>query len=427
MSLQLLTLVWLVATPAATTLVRDNDTPPVFDKRPYAEARKTAEAHNKWFIVKATAVWCLPCKQMDRTTWRDEKVVKWLGKNAIAVAVDVDEQKKVAKKLSIEAMPTMIAFRDGNEFDRVVGYKGPDEFLVWLEGIARGEKSIELIRRRAGSRAPKDGKVDIDARLDLARKLAQAGKYDEAADEYVWLWQNMLEHKPSMYSVRLSFMASEMKRLAAKNARAQKKFTELRDRTAKEIAGKKVDPKALVDWVKLNRIVDDTEATLFWIDKGKDQPRWRSLLQRVTRNLQELLIEKGRWADTGQLYADPIGEIERQHSLNAMMPKRDLPEGLTDEQRKHIEDMPKRMLREKAGNIYAGLLAAGREEDAEKFASRARELDESTAMVAALVSTALEADQPRRQHLRWIDAIEEPDGALAKLRERTQHTLKKEQ
>ena len=124
MSLQLLTLVWLVATPAATTLVRDNDTPPVFDKRPYAEAGKTAEAQNKWFIVKATAVWCLPCKQMDRTTWRDEKVVKWLGKNAIAVAVDVGEEKKIAAELSIEAMPTMIAFRDGKEFDRVVGYKG---------------------------------------------------------------------------------------------------------------------------------------------------------------------------------------------------------------------------------------------------------------------------------------------------------------
>lgn len=426
MAWRLLTIIWLVATAAATSFAGDDDPPPVFDKRQYAEAKKAAEDDKKWFIVKATAVWCMPCKQMDRTTWRDEKVVKWLTENAITVAFDVDKEKKLAKDLSIEAMPTMIAFRSGNEFDRVVGYKAPGEFLAWLEGIARGEKSIEAVRKRAGKRDGPKGTVDIQARLELARSLARTGKYREATDEFLWLWEHMLEHDRSFYGVRLSFMASYMEDLAAKHAGAKRKFTELRDRTAQAIEGEKIDPDDLVDWVTLNEVVGDTEATLTWFDKVKAQARWRPLVKRVARRLQELLIEGGRWADIGRLYTDPIGEIEREHALNAMRPKHDPPEVLSDEQRKYIEDMPNRMLREKAGIIYAGLLAARREDEAEKFTARARELDESAAMVAALVSTALKADQPRKQHLQWIDAIEKPDEALAKLREQTQRTLEKD-
>jgi thioredoxin 1 len=118
-----------------------DDPPPVFDKRPYAGAKKAAEDANKWFIVKATAVWCAPCKMMDRTTWRDEKVVKWFEANGIVVALDVDAQQKLAEDLAIQAMPTMIAFKEGKEFDRIVGYKSAADFLGWLDGIARGEKS----------------------------------------------------------------------------------------------------------------------------------------------------------------------------------------------------------------------------------------------------------------------------------------------
>jgi thioredoxin-related protein len=423
MYLRLLTLVLFVATSVATSFAGGDDPPPVFDKRQFAEAKKAAENENKWLIAKATAVWCAPCKQMDRTTWRDEKVVEWLSKNAIAVAFDVDKEKKLAQELSIEAMPTMIAFRKGKEFDRVVGYKAPAEFLVWLEGIARGEKSLQAVRKRAGTRDAAKGSVDISARMELAGSLARSGKLDEATSEYTWLWQHCLEHRPSFYGVRLSFMASDMKRLAARYAGAKQKFTELRDRTAQAIKAEKVDPNDLVDWVTLNRIVGDSNATLVWFDKVKDQPRWRPLINRIARDLQELLIAKRRWADIGRIYTDSIRALEQEHEINAMSPKRDLPKGLSDEQRKRIEDAPQRRLREKAGIIYAGLLAADREDDATKFASRARELDESVAMIAALASTALKADQPREKHLGWISKIGGEDSSLAKLRDQIRAAL----
>jgi thioredoxin 1 len=130
------------------------DEPPVFDKRPYAEAKKAAEDGKMWFIVKATASWCGPCQMMNKTTWRDEGVVKWIGEHAIAVSLDVDEQPKTAQELGIEAMPTMIAFKDGKEFDRIVGYRDAGAFLAWLEGLAKGEKSSGERDRAAGRGKP---------------------------------------------------------------------------------------------------------------------------------------------------------------------------------------------------------------------------------------------------------------------------------
>ena len=424
---KLWSLITIVSSGLLTVAARAaDDPPPVFDKRDYAVARKAAEKDGKWFLAKATAVWCGPCKQMNKTTFRDEKVVKWLKEHAIIVEFDVDKDKKLAKDLKIAAMPTLIAFKNGKtEFDRVVGYRAPADFLAWLEGIDRGETSIVAIKQRAGTRNPADGKVDIRARLDLARSLDRAGKLDEAADEYVWLWRNMLKHDQGYYGVRLSFMAGDMERLAARSAVAKKKFTELRDEVTPAIQGAKVDRDDLVDWVTLNKIVGDTDATLAWFEKVKDEPRRRPLLKYVDDDLEELLISKGRWADVGRVYPDPIEALKRQYEFSKTLSADNLPSGISAEQRKYLEDMPKQKLRDKAGILYAGTLAAGREDVAQKLAARARELDESPAMIAALVSTAFKADQPRKQHLEWIEAADKQDESLAGLREKVQAALSK--
>jgi thiol-disulfide isomerase/thioredoxin len=399
----------------------DDELPPVFDRRPYAEAKKAAEEGKKWFIVKGTAKWCLPCKQMDQTTWRDEKVVKWLTDNAVVVAVDVDQLKPLATELKIQAMPTMIAFREGQEFDRVSGRKEPAEFLAWLEGIARGEKSIETIRAKAGTR---EGTVDVKARLNLARELTRAGKEDEATDEFVWLWQHMLEHDEGFYGVRLSYVVRDMGRLASRNPKAKQRFTELRDETGKLIQGEKVDTDDMVDWVNLNEVIGDMAATLAWYDKVKNEPRWRPLISRVAMDLENLLVAENRWADVGKLYDDPFEEIREQNELMRMRPATELPPGLSEADRAKIEEIPHRQLREKAGVLYAGLLAADRKDDAAKLAAAAREMDDSPKMTIALIETALQAKQPRAEHLEWLDQLGGADDERTKLREKVKAALK---
>ncbi|HYF14672.1 MAG TPA: thioredoxin family protein [Phycisphaerales bacterium] len=405
-------------------VARADDAPPVFDKRPYADAKKAAADAKKWFIVKATAVWCGPCKQMDKTTWRDEKVVEWAKQNAVVVALDVDKHPKLARQLNIEAMPTMVAFKEGgDEFDRVVGYKAPDQMLAWLEGVAKGEKSIEAVKKRA--KAPAGEAVNVRARMDLARSLAQDRKHADAADEYVWLWNNMLEHQPSMAGVRVSFMAGDMERLAV-NEKARAKFIGLRDETGKRLEGEKIDQDDLHDWIVLNnRVLGDTDATVKWYDRVKDQPRWQPLIQRSEYELTEMFVGMGRWADVGRLSSDPLADLESDRDMMEMMKQHRPRGGVDEETRKYMEEAPARMFREKTGRLYAGLLAAGRENVAEKYAVRAREHDPSTDMLKALITTALDAEQARPVHKEWIAKAK--DDSLDELAERVAKAVEAKQ
>jgi thioredoxin 1 len=418
-------LVGLLFVPAmlasAPGTARPQDPPPIFDKRPYAEAKAAAEKDKKWFIAKATAEWCSPCKMMDRTTWRDEKVVRWLDANAVAVAFDVDKEKQLAGELDIEAMPTMIAFRDGKEFDRIVGYKDPAAFLVWLEGIARGEKSIERVKKRAAAPA-EGGKVNVRARYDLARALARDRRFDEAVEEFVWLWEHMLEHDRATSGVRLSSMVNDMQRLAQRSDAARARFIALRDKTGKLLEGDKVDGSALRDWVALNKVVGDPDATLAWYDRVKDEPRWRPLVERVSRDLTELLTAKKRWADVGRIQHDPLGDLDNLIAFLAILKKQELLVGDAK-----FEDIPGQMARDHARVVYAGLLASGRDGDAVKLADKARAYDASTRMLAALISTALEAGQPRAAQLEWLDRApgDKADPELAELRARLKQALDK--
>jgi thiol:disulfide interchange protein len=106
----------------------------VFTTASYAEAK--ASAGDKLLLVDATATWCPPCKEMEKSTWPSEDVKAWVGENALAVQVDVDKDKAAAGELKIKAMPTVILFRGGKELGRHVGYLGPAELVSWLKKTA---------------------------------------------------------------------------------------------------------------------------------------------------------------------------------------------------------------------------------------------------------------------------------------------------
>jgi thioredoxin 1 len=163
-----------------------------------------ADASGVWLIVDATAEWCGPCKQLDKVTWRDGEVVRWIEDHGLAIQVDVDAESELAKQLEVRAMPTIVAFKDGEERDRIVGYRDPKGLLEWLGGLARGETDLDRLQRSVV-----DPERDVRGRMALARALVQAGRKEEAKEELVWLWQNMARVETAMSGVRLSLFAGK--------------------------------------------------------------------------------------------------------------------------------------------------------------------------------------------------------------------------
>lgn len=383
--------VWIAAVLLACVQVV-SAAPAMFSEMKYVEAKTKARDTGKLFIVDATADWCAPCKKMDKTTWVDEKVVAWVKEHAIAIQVDVDKEPQLAEHLKIKAMPTVIVMRNEEVVDRAVGYQTAEALLAWLGDVKEGK--VEL-------RPPEDvkagGKINIEARLAYARKLVERDELDKATAEYVWLWENMLKHQPSMSGVRVSFMAGDMEDLAKEHAPAKKRFATLRDATeerlAKEFPQERTSPagqRLRTDWVALNGIVGDEERSLKWYDEQRAAGVAPGEILGWYLLSQELEVQ-GRWADLGAAEGPADESLERIKSLPI---DRTVPEAVKASERMQRRDL---------GKLYAIYLAAGRDADAEKVAKKALEMFDTPEMRAELVDWAIRVNVARESHRTWLD------------------------
>jgi thioredoxin-like negative regulator of GroEL len=133
----------------------------------FEAASSKARAEDKLLVVDFTAPWCPSCKEMDKQTWPDEAVVKWIGEHAVAIQVNVDKQPELVKRFGFEAIPTMIFLKDVTELDRYTGFKSPEEFLGWANDVLAGKYSKITLAAKGTALLESD---DVHARLDMARE-----------------------------------------------------------------------------------------------------------------------------------------------------------------------------------------------------------------------------------------------------------------
>jgi thiol:disulfide interchange protein DsbD len=117
-------------------LVAAESGPPI-DWRPYSEpAIDAATAAGRPVLIDFQAEWCLPCRKMEQTTFRDPEVVR-ASRDFVALMADVTAQDAASDELmrrySVPGVPTYVLLgRDGRERGRFVGYVEAD---VLLEGM----------------------------------------------------------------------------------------------------------------------------------------------------------------------------------------------------------------------------------------------------------------------------------------------------
>lgn len=416
-------LVALLAIASTSALAQTpEEPPPVFSQLGYDEAVARTKSGDKILVVKATAAWCAPCKMMDRTTWRDEKVVAWFKDNGLAIHFDVDQERELAKKLAIEAMPTMIAFVKGQEFDRIVGAKNAVEFLAWIEGVKRGEHSIDGVRARA-KRATAGSEEEVDARYDLAKALVQQGELAQATEEYAWVWVHS-KNAPGYGGVRSSFMATDIERLATRHKPARERFARFRDEAGAQLEGEKIDRDALNEWIVLNQVVGETDKTLEWFDRVKADAKWLPLIRTASTRIARVLESHQRWADIAGLYPDPLAKLRSDHELLVTMQAGLSSEADQDRQRE-MRAINEGLFRSNCGKLYACLLAAGKDAQAKQIADEGIKLDDTSAMRIALVQWGLTAEQPRAEQVALLDDAEKRGEAksVAKLRAKLEQAL----
>ena len=151
----------------------------------YDDALKAAKESKKLVMVDVYADWCGPCKQMDKVTFTDPKVVAFVKNKLIPVKVDGDSEdgKKFTAKFNVEVYPTFIFVDgDGKEQDRIPTAMPAAPFLakidIFHKAFAEMPGLLAKLKENAG-----DAKVatDVIAVYAARGKLADAEKVLAAA------------------------------------------------------------------------------------------------------------------------------------------------------------------------------------------------------------------------------------------------------
>jgi len=91
----------------------------------YEEAIKTG-----YSIVDFSATWCGPCQMlapiMDEVSEEYNDRVKFYN-------IDTDENQNLAEKLSIQSIPTLMLFKDGNLVDTKFGFMPKNMITSWID------------------------------------------------------------------------------------------------------------------------------------------------------------------------------------------------------------------------------------------------------------------------------------------------------
>lgn len=123
----------------------------------YLYAKSKAQEEGKLLFIKFGAKWCLPCRQMDRTTFKDERVKNYMAENYIDVAVDVQDFDgyNLQSYFNVKMLPTLLIFSSNGKFvAQYAKFMNANSMLEVLEEHNKSKNKVLPVQDRITQESP---------------------------------------------------------------------------------------------------------------------------------------------------------------------------------------------------------------------------------------------------------------------------------
>jgi thioredoxin-like negative regulator of GroEL len=375
----------VLAAPAATA----GEVTSGFQALSFEEALAAAKKADKVVFVDFFTTWCGPCKMLDRSTFKDEEVVKFLSEKTIAIKIDCEQQKELAGRLRVSAYPTMGFYKpDGTEIGRIVGYRDAKRFLDEAIGMASGISPLERLKREVAEGTADDP----EKRTRLAELYLEAGQVKDAANELIWVYENT-RTVPGWTEIRNGVLLQRLGLIANNHADVRTKMLAVRDRAKATLIERPGDVEAAKDFVSISTQFDDPDEIVAVFPKkpGEAAPAdggfsidaFTPEVKRVFRDAAiDRLLAMGRY--DAILITDPIEDVAYETRRLKQL------QGFAQRDPRGVEIVKQRLLLRWA-KVFQAVAASRPPEQAEALARAIFGVDRSSRTVDWLRNAAKDA------------------------------------
>ncbi|MEO0897940.1 MAG: thioredoxin family protein [Bacteroidota bacterium] len=194
----------------------------------FEEAATKAKEERKLIFVDAFAVWCGPCKMMDRNTFHNSQVAEFFNDNFINLKIDVEKGQGPAfsEKYDVTAMPTLLFINyKGELIKRDLGYKSPRDLMRLAKSANSPENNQDQFEL-----AYLEGSNDPEILFNYAINQSKRGEnFAEAATKYfnTQAEKSLLKEERNWQAIQLlttDFKSREFTFLLEKMSKFSKKY-----------------------------------------------------------------------------------------------------------------------------------------------------------------------------------------------------------
>jgi thioredoxin-related protein len=116
-----------------------------------ADIWKMSQSQNKIIFVDCQAVWCKPCKEMERNVFTNDTISRFYNEHFVNVSIDMDSAagKIIDKKYNVRALPTFLFLDEkGNLLHQGYAYKNVSAFLELGREALDTNKQFATLKKR---------------------------------------------------------------------------------------------------------------------------------------------------------------------------------------------------------------------------------------------------------------------------------------